>query len=103
MIGLAVAETSKESYQLQLWSGRVNRDELKVLTAMKELGGSCADFEISKKLFWHQSRVSARRNGLVRKGLVEDSGERKMRSMFRYGKAIPRRVIVWRIIPHYII
>lgn len=65
------------------------QDEAKILALLKAVGERGAtDFEIETATGLRQSSASARRNGLVKKGLVRDSGlKRKTRTR--------RFAIVW--------
>ena len=91
-----IQQTSLQSYDSLIWEGSVTRDEIRLMGAFKKLGNWCADFELAEFLGWEQARVSARRNGLIKKGLVKDSGAIKDRWYVNSeGRDVVRCVKVW--------
>lgn len=81
-------DTSIEAAHFQASSGKASGDEARVLKLIRERGG-CTDDEIEVALNLRHQTASARRRGLVLKGLVvETAGRRKTRS--------GRRATVWR-------
>ncbi len=84
-------ETSVEAAGHQAASGKAGTDEVRVLTYLKRnaLFGGATDDEIEANLGMIHQTASARRRGLVIKGLV---AETEIRRNTRSG----RKAIVWR-------
>jgi len=81
------SETSKEAAEAKKETRA--RDEARVLNFLRSRGEEGAtDYEIEKSTGLRQSSASARRNGLVKKGLVRDSGMKRKTST-------GQRAIVW--------
>jgi hypothetical protein len=94
LLGLPVVpvgehETSANAAHFQSKTGRAATDEARVLDFIRARGGA-TDFEIEEGLSLIHQTASARRRGLVTKGLVvETAGRRK--------SPRGRESIVWRV------
>ena len=90
-----IQETSKESYNVL---EKKDADCLTYLTKLYETGKEAPDYIMGLLLHWDNSRVSARRNDLVKRGIVEDSGSKVNHWMKNeVGSSFKRKVIVWKV------
>lgn len=68
----SVTQTSLESYFFDIKAGKELSQEQKVLNAVKSFKGKATINEIARKLSMYPSTVSARLNGLKKKGLTSE-------------------------------
>lgn len=76
-------DTSLEAAHHQARSGRATSDERRVYEALVASADGLTDDQVEILLAMRHQTASARRRGLVLKGLVEDSGRRRKTSSGR--------------------
>lgn len=72
----------------------INKKQNEVLTAVTESRG-VALFDLVSILGWPVNRITGRLNELVKAGIIEDSGERKLNPQTK------KRAIVWKLKERY--
>lgn len=86
---IKMQQTSLFAYDELVRSGKINKNEQKVLAVIANIG-PCTDREIADVLGWTINRVNGRRNGLMNKKIVTSDYGKKYRGN--------RPSMAWRVV-----